>query len=165
MWIVFLYKIKSTTLILIIYIAYKYVLIHDTVFNFQNLTVFHTLLSRQTQLMNSWWMTQHILTCLWPRVSDQEHSVQIKPQLTVWLFLLCAAELIKKHELEKDELRPLYMDFQATTPMVTVTNHVFPAEVRELLTLTCTYSFTRVYLCVGPPGAGRHVALPGELLW
>ncbi|XP_047438111.1 cysteine desulfurase, mitochondrial [Mugil cephalus] len=26
-------------------------------------------------------------------------------------------ELIKKHELEKDELRPLYMDFQATTPM------------------------------------------------
>ncbi|CAG5978158.1 unnamed protein product [Menidia menidia] len=28
-----------------------------------------------------------------------------------------AAELIKKHELEKDELRPLYMDFQATTPM------------------------------------------------
>ncbi|KAG7226822.1 hypothetical protein INR49_014171 [Caranx melampygus] len=27
------------------------------------------------------------------------------------------AEMIKKHELEKDELRPLYMDFQATTPM------------------------------------------------
>ncbi|XP_044024592.1 cysteine desulfurase, mitochondrial [Siniperca chuatsi] len=26
-------------------------------------------------------------------------------------------ELIKKHELEKDEPRPLYMDFQATTPM------------------------------------------------
>ncbi|XP_056294001.1 cysteine desulfurase, mitochondrial [Pseudoliparis swirei] len=26
-------------------------------------------------------------------------------------------ELIKKHKLEKDELRPLYMDFQATTPM------------------------------------------------
>lgn len=26
-------------------------------------------------------------------------------------------ELIKKHELEKDEVRPLYMDFQATTPM------------------------------------------------
>ncbi|KAK2861742.1 hypothetical protein Q5P01_001275 [Channa striata] len=26
-------------------------------------------------------------------------------------------ELIKKRELEKDELRPLYMDFQATTPM------------------------------------------------
>ncbi|XP_041638809.1 cysteine desulfurase, mitochondrial [Cheilinus undulatus] len=26
-------------------------------------------------------------------------------------------ELIKKQELEKDELRPLYMDFQATTPM------------------------------------------------
>uniref|UniRef100_A0A8C8DKK5 cysteine desulfurase n=1 Tax=Oryzias sinensis TaxID=183150 RepID=A0A8C8DKK5_9TELE len=26
-------------------------------------------------------------------------------------------ELIKKHELGKDELRPLYMDFQATTPM------------------------------------------------
>uniref|UniRef100_A0A8C3AUQ3 Cysteine desulfurase n=2 Tax=Cyclopterus lumpus TaxID=8103 RepID=A0A8C3AUQ3_CYCLU len=26
-------------------------------------------------------------------------------------------ELIKKHDLEKDELRPLYMDFQATTPM------------------------------------------------
>ncbi|XP_026163681.1 cysteine desulfurase [Mastacembelus armatus] len=26
-------------------------------------------------------------------------------------------ELIKKHELDKDELRPLYMDFQATTPM------------------------------------------------
>lgn len=26
-------------------------------------------------------------------------------------------EMIKKHELEKDELRPLYMDFQATTPM------------------------------------------------
>ncbi|KAF3690207.1 Cysteine desulfurase, mitochondrial [Channa argus] len=26
-------------------------------------------------------------------------------------------ELIKKWELEKDELRPLYMDFQATTPM------------------------------------------------
>uniref|UniRef100_A0A672Z2Y3 Cysteine desulfurase n=1 Tax=Sphaeramia orbicularis TaxID=375764 RepID=A0A672Z2Y3_9TELE len=30
---------------------------------------------------------------------------------------LCAAELIKKQELGKDELRPLYMDFQATTPM------------------------------------------------
>lgn len=27
-------------------------------------------------------------------------------------------ELIKSRELEKDELRPLYMDFQATTPMV-----------------------------------------------
>ncbi|XP_003973042.1 cysteine desulfurase isoform X1 [Takifugu rubripes] len=26
-------------------------------------------------------------------------------------------DLIKKHELEKDEFRPLYMDFQATTPM------------------------------------------------
>lgn len=26
-------------------------------------------------------------------------------------------ELIKKHELERDEFRPLYMDFQATTPM------------------------------------------------
>ncbi|XP_056130160.1 cysteine desulfurase, mitochondrial [Lampris incognitus] len=26
-------------------------------------------------------------------------------------------ELIKSHELERDELRPLYMDFQATTPM------------------------------------------------
>ncbi|TNN40627.1 Cysteine desulfurase, mitochondrial [Liparis tanakae] len=26
-------------------------------------------------------------------------------------------DLIKKHTLEKDELRPLYMDFQATTPM------------------------------------------------
>nr|XP_020466874.1 cysteine desulfurase, mitochondrial [Monopterus albus] len=26
-------------------------------------------------------------------------------------------DLIKKHELAKDELRPLYMDFQATTPM------------------------------------------------
>ncbi|RVE72645.1 hypothetical protein OJAV_G00039350 [Oryzias javanicus] len=26
-------------------------------------------------------------------------------------------ELIKKHDLEKNELRPLYMDFQATTPM------------------------------------------------
>ncbi|XP_022597878.1 cysteine desulfurase, mitochondrial [Seriola dumerili] len=26
-------------------------------------------------------------------------------------------EMIKKHELEVDELRPLYMDFQATTPM------------------------------------------------
>lgn len=34
---------------------------------------------------------------------------------------LCTEELIKKHELEKDELRPLYMDFQATTPMVIVT--------------------------------------------
>lgn len=32
-----------------------------------------------------------------------------------------AADLIKKQELEKDELRPLYMDFQATTPMVTST--------------------------------------------
>uniref|UniRef100_A0AAQ5YGY7 Cysteine desulfurase n=1 Tax=Amphiprion ocellaris TaxID=80972 RepID=A0AAQ5YGY7_AMPOC len=30
-------------------------------------------------------------------------------------FILCG--LIKKRELEKDELRPLYMDFQATTPM------------------------------------------------
>lgn len=39
-------------------------------------------------------------------------------------LLFCAAELIKKRKLEKDELRPLYMDFQATTPMVTVTNHV-----------------------------------------
>lgn len=34
---------------------------------------------------------------------------------------LFAADLIKKHELEKDEFRPLYMDFQATTPMVTIT--------------------------------------------
>lgn len=32
-----------------------------------------------------------------------------------------SADLIKKNELEKDELRPLYMDFQATTPMVTIT--------------------------------------------
>ncbi|MEQ2301967.1 cysteine desulfurase [Ameca splendens] len=30
---------------------------------------------------------------------------------------LMQKELIKKRELEKDELRPLYMDFQATTPM------------------------------------------------
>lgn len=27
--------------------------------------------------------------------------------------------MIKSRELEKEELRPLYMDFQATTPMVT----------------------------------------------
>lgn len=33
------------------------------------------------------------------------------------------SELIKKHDLEKDEPRPLYMDFQATTPMVTTRNH------------------------------------------
>lgn len=33
-----------------------------------------------------------------------------------------AAELIKKQELDKDEPRPLYMDFQATTPMVTISN-------------------------------------------
>ncbi|KAK5623299.1 cysteine desulfurase [Crenichthys baileyi] len=49
----------------------------------------------------------------------------LRPAL--WLpFRLCPArtavsfmqkELIKKRELEKDELRPLYMDFQATTPM------------------------------------------------
>jgi len=39
-------------------------------------------------------------------------------------ILFCSAELIKKHELEIDELRPLYLDFQATTPMVTVSNHV-----------------------------------------
>lgn len=47
-------------------------------------------------------------------------DAQICNQLTVFVFV---AELIKKRELEKDELRPLYMDFQATTPMVTVTNH------------------------------------------
>ncbi len=29
-------------------------------------------------------------------------------------------ELINSRELEKDELRPLYMDFQATTPMVPI---------------------------------------------
>uniref|UniRef100_A0A7N6C2G2 cysteine desulfurase n=1 Tax=Anabas testudineus TaxID=64144 RepID=A0A7N6C2G2_ANATE len=33
------------------------------------------------------------------------------------LLLSHGAELIKKRQLEKDELRPLYMDFQATTPM------------------------------------------------
>uniref|UniRef100_A0A8C5DYG1 Cysteine desulfurase n=1 Tax=Gouania willdenowi TaxID=441366 RepID=A0A8C5DYG1_GOUWI len=33
------------------------------------------------------------------------------------LIVFRPTELIKKRELEKDELRPLYMDFQATTPM------------------------------------------------
>uniref|UniRef100_A0AAQ5YBX4 Aminotransferase class V domain-containing protein n=1 Tax=Amphiprion ocellaris TaxID=80972 RepID=A0AAQ5YBX4_AMPOC len=43
--------------------------------------------------------------------------------LPLWLGSVRSAasslqkELIKKRELEKDELRPLYMDFQATTPM------------------------------------------------
>lgn len=37
------------------------------------------------------------------------------------ILYIYAAELIKKHE--QDEPRPLYMDFQATTPMVTVTKH------------------------------------------
>lgn len=32
-----------------------------------------------------------------------------------------ATDLIKKQESESDEPRPLYMDFQATTPMVTIT--------------------------------------------
>nr|XP_057911627.1 cysteine desulfurase, mitochondrial [Doryrhamphus excisus] len=45
------------------------------------------------------------------------------PRLTVWLnsdqraASTLQKELIKKRDLEKDELRPLYMDFQATTPM------------------------------------------------
>lgn len=38
------------------------------------------------------------------------------------LFVLCFntsfTEVIKSRVLEKNELRPLYMDFQATTPMV-----------------------------------------------
>lgn len=38
--------------------------------------------------------------------------------LTTYNF---AADLIKKQESESDEPRPLYMDFQATTPMVTIT--------------------------------------------
>lgn len=38
------------------------------------------------------------------------------------LLLFCAVELIKKHDLDKDEPRPLYMDFQSTTPMVTFMN-------------------------------------------
>lgn len=40
------------------------------------------------------------------------------------LLLFCAVELIKKHDLDKDEPRPLYMDFQATTPMVAFMNYV-----------------------------------------
>ncbi|XP_047204543.1 cysteine desulfurase, mitochondrial [Girardinichthys multiradiatus] len=50
----------------------------------------------------------------------------LRPALWLPFQSLCPArtavslmhkELIKKRELEKDELRPLYMDFQATTPM------------------------------------------------
>lgn len=37
------------------------------------------------------------------------------------IYSIFAADLIKKPELESDEARPLYMDFQATTPMVTIT--------------------------------------------
>uniref|UniRef100_A0AAQ6AHD5 Cysteine desulfurase n=1 Tax=Amphiprion ocellaris TaxID=80972 RepID=A0AAQ6AHD5_AMPOC len=33
------------------------------------------------------------------------------------VYYVTLIDLIKKRELEKDELRPLYMDFQATTPM------------------------------------------------
>lgn len=66
-------------------------------------------------------MTQQTLTCL------SQISVLVQNdlnQLTLCLLLFFAAELIKKQDLERDELRPLYMDFQATTPMVTITNHV-----------------------------------------
>lgn len=110
----------------------------------------------------------------------------------------CAAELIKKHELGKDELRPLYMDFQATTPMVRapplpisrggtrmerrtfvyiLLRHQLPiffpsSSAASCVPIICVWLFVwrRFLSCgdflsgLGPPGAGRHAALPGELL-
>lgn len=107
---------------------------------------------------------------------SQRHQASPDLNKISWLPLCCcalfvvASELIKRHELEIDELRPLYMDFQATTPMVTATHHVVMVTCSTTWCQGGTYPYLRIYTCVcwfasvGPPGAGRHVALPGELL-
>lgn len=46
-------------------------------------------------------------------------------------YLSYSKELIKTRELEKDELRPLYMDFQATTPMVPMPFSSITIQTRE----------------------------------
>lgn len=87
-------------------------------------------------------------------------AINIDPYKLIIFVFLWAAELVKKQELEKDELRPLYMDFQATTPMVTISNC---DAVIACPDLDRVVFLMRVLL--GPKGVGCHVALPSELLW
>lgn len=89
-----------------------------------------------------------MLTCLLVQHRTDLIILRVKPADCLLLF--CASELIKKHELEKDEPRPLYMDFQATTPMVTTSiNLVITVKgFTDLLqrALTCFYSLTCVFV-------------------
>lgn len=48
------------------------------------------------------------------------HFMKTLFYLSFYIYCIyISIELIKKRDLVQDELRPLYMDFQATTPMVT----------------------------------------------